>query len=236
MIAAFAFVLLFVISCRKITQCRVCHTKIEDYFGRVYYLSNLTLIKFSEARIWKSSDSATSELVDIRISNPEYLNFNLDINSLTNSAYETQVTVLYLDKLLFDEKMILEDNIRGISRFSVNGKLFRHEFFQKKEGKYILLNELSGDASMITTNALNLIANKILFSGGVYNSIVLIGNSDFEGNGSRNNSDILQKRIKRYIRRNDSVSYSRINTDEPTSSSYISSKVVSQMVQAFAVS
>lgn len=214
-IAAVILFLTFIFSCRKNTQCRTCQTKIEDYFGKVSYLSTLSSINFSEARIWKSNDSTTSELVDIRITNPEYINFNLDINSLTNSAYETQVTVLYLDKLLFSDMSFLEDNIKGVSRFSVSDKLLKHELYQKIDGKYNLLKEVSGDASMITTNTLNLIANNIIFKGAVKNSIVVIVNSNFEGNGSKNNIDILQKRIKKYIKLNQSVSYSGLNSVEP---------------------
>ena len=202
LITAFAFSLLFMLSCRTGTPFRACRTKTEDYFGDVAYSSKLNSFNFPESKIWRSSDSVTSELVDIRISNLEYLKFNQNVNSLTHSAYETQITVLYLDKLLFNEKRILEDNIKGVSRFAVSGKLFRHEFYQKKDGNYLLLDEISGDASMITTNALDLIANRILFSGGVNNSIVIIGNADFEGNNSGRKSDILQKRIKRYIRLN----------------------------------
>lgn len=195
-IAAFVFVLLLSISCGKATQCRTCQIKIEDYFGKIAYTSGLNVIEFSEARIWKPSDATTAELVDIRISTVEYLNFNLEAGSLTNAAYETQVTVLYLDKSLILEKEFVAEDIQGISRFSVSGNYFKHFFYQRKEGKFIQLNEAIGKATLITTNTLNLIANKIVFLGGVKKSIVVISNYDFKGLAGKSNKDILQRRIR----------------------------------------
>lgn len=196
-IAALVVVLLLSISCGKATQCRTCQIRIEDYFGKIAYRSGLNAIEFSEARIWKPSDATTAELVDIRIPTPDYLNFNLEASSLTDAAYETQVTVLYVDRSLILEKEFSPENIQGISRFSVSGNYFKHFFYQRKEGKYLQLNEASGNATLITTNTLNLIANKIVFSGGVKKSIVVISNSDFKGLAGKSNKDILQKRIRK---------------------------------------
>ncbi len=199
-ISALVVVLLLGISCGKATSFSTCSIKIEDYYGEVTYKSDPRSTIFPEARIWKASDAAVSSLVDVRVPAPEYRNFEFGINSIISTTSETQITVLYLDKSLFDEKSFSEDNIRGVSRFSAHGKSFRHEFFQKIEGRYTRLNEISGEASMITTNTLNLIADKIVFSVGGNTSIVIISNAEFQGEDNKRNADILQKKVKKYLR------------------------------------
>lgn len=186
-------------SCSRKPICETCVTVPPLAVKDVSFDAGGQILSLNGTEFWANQKTGRSEMGETGLDVTAYETFNSAISRQVGDAGTSFITVLYINKKISSDPAISDKGIQAISRFSVQGKMLRHDFYQKQDNKFVKVEKLSILITLISSNAISYISNNIVFPGSEANTYLLIEKKENLNFSSRNRLDILLEAAKKYV-------------------------------------
>jgi hypothetical protein len=185
-------IILFLGSCNKNEEeCKTCKTPPPDTIETLSINVENKKEEIKDVSIWKNNSTYSFDMADTRVSDEIYDNIDNITNDVINETQKSILTVFYLDQAVSKNKNIDFVNIKGISKFYLDGNMLLHNFYLKTKDKFIKDKYLSVHVNSVSMNGIYGINSNVVKTN--TGSILMIDKKkgvDFE---IKNKVDVLRK-------------------------------------------
>ena len=185
-------------SCNKKDSCETCARNLNSLIT-LNFENPVQNLNYPNTEIYISEDGKMQAGV-INISKFEYSKFNQVINSLSENPEQTLQTVLYLNQFVTPSNTLKVENIYAFSRITLRNNLLFHEFYLRENNAFVAEETLTTALPFITIDNIESILTKIVLPKQSYTSYIIVSDNEPPKYEPKNNINILQKKIKRYLK------------------------------------
>jgi hypothetical protein len=202
----------FITSCQKKMSSIDC--KIKPYMSKPFsFNSSTSTIVIPDIEFMQTTYENDSVVIATKGTKAtDFIRVNDFVNQLTGEPINSISILFYIEGDAENTTTITESNIKGISIFSNSGKFFRHRYFHSENGKLKEIDEISTDAYAVFLQS-EMFMHKYIARATLGSSFTLtIYNTEAEFPQNKINADLIQKKARKYLSANKSISSREGNT------------------------
>ncbi len=179
-------------SCNKEKKCVKCMDEAPFVIKDLKLQMGNLDITIQQTPIWVKKTYGDLNYGDQRLTDDQFMK----INSAIDKSHSPEVIIFYFTKTLVDNGTFGNEDIKGISTFTIENKMVMHHFYENKKGVFERDPYLSVHTNALSINAVLDINRQRIKTP--QSSILLLDRTPAEGFVIRNKTDILRKVVNHY--------------------------------------